>query len=285
MSIVYGLLCAIFYGVADYAGGRASRRASSTAVTASSQAVGFVLIVLLLPFLGGDGPTPRALIVGALGGLCGASGLLLLYRGLSLASMSVVSPVTAVLSAVVPVIAGLIIGEGLTAVRAIGIALAIAAVALISRGGDLDEATTGDAPPRRPSTSVLLSIIIAGVFFGLFVVALDRAGDNVGVWPLIAAKPVGVLFAIGVATSQRVSPIAPRSVLPFTFLAGANDMAANVFALLAAQAGQVAIAGVLVSLYPASTVFLARVVDRERLERLQIIGFVVAVIGLILIAV
>ncbi len=240
---------------------------------------------MILPFLGGNGPTVRALVVGALGGVCGAIGLLLLYRGLSLASMSVVSPITAVLSAVVPVIAGLIIGEGLTPLHAGGVALAIAAVALISRGGESNSDTSTDgAPPSRPSRAVLLSIIVAGVFFGLFVVALDRAGDDVGVWPLVAAKPMGVLFALGVALSQKVSPVAPRSVLPFTFLAGLNDMAANVFALLAAQAGQVAIAGVLVSLYPASTVFLARVIDRERFMRMQIVGFVLAVVGLALIA-
>lgn len=280
LTLIYGVTCALFYGSADYAGGRASRTTSSVSVTASSQIFGWALVLALVPFLGGSGPTTRALLVGGLGGICGASGLLLLYRALSLAAMSVVSPITAVLSAVVPVVAGVIIGEGLTTTHSIGIALALAAIALISRGGD-----DAHEHHRRPSLSLFATAFVAGIFFGLFVVALDRAGDDVGVWPLVTAKPVGVAFAVIVALSQRVSPIVPSKVLALTLAAGAADMTANVFATLSAQAGQVAIAGVLVSLYPASTVVLARFVDHEKITRLQLIGFAIAVAALVLIAV
>ncbi len=282
LTIVYGLTCALFYGSADYAGGRASRKASSIAVTATSQWVGWLFVLVVVMFVGGNGWTPRAFVVGGMAGACGAIGLMLLYRALSLAAMSVVSPITAVMSAVVPVAAGVIIGEGLTLVHGIGVALALAAIGLISRGGDTDD----DAHDhhRRPTPALLATSLIAGVFFGLFVVALDRAGDDVGVWPLVAAKPVGVLFAVGAALATRVSPIVAVRALPLTLAAGLADMTANVFATLSAQAGQVAIAGVLVSLYPASTVVLSRVVDREPLTRSQLIGFVLAAAALLLIA-
>lgn len=283
LTILYALACALFYGTGDYAGGRASRLASSIAVTASSQSAGFVFVLCLLPFLGGDGPTTRAVVVGALGGVCGATGLMLLYRALSMAAMSVVSPITAVLSAVVPVIAGVIIGEGLTRTHAVGIGLAIAAIGFISRGGD--PSVDAQMGHRRPAPAVLATSFIAGTFFGLFVVALDRAGDNVGVWPLVTAKPVGVLFAMGVAASQRTSPIVPRIAVRLSVIAGFTDMTANVFATLAAQAGSVAIAGVLISLYPASTVMLARFIDREAITRTQLIGFAVAAVALALIAI
>ena len=283
LTIIYGLTCALFYGSADYAGGRASRSISSISVTASSQLAGWVLVLALVPFVGGSGPTARALIVGGLAGICGATGLLLLYRALSLAAMSVVSPITAVLSAGVPVVAGVLIGEGLTATHAIGVALAIAAIALISRGGD--DAHGAHAHHRRPSPSLLATSFVAGIFFGLFVVALDRAGDDVGVWPLVTAKPVGIAFAIAVAMSQRINPIVPRHALTLTLAAGAADMTANVFATLSAQAGQVAIAGVLISLYPASTVILARFVDHEKITQLQVVGFALAIAALVLIAV
>ena len=283
LTLIYGVTCALFYGSADYAGGRASRTTSSIGVTASSQVFGWALVLALVPFLGGSGPTTRALVVGGLGGVCGATGLLLLYRALSLAAMSVVSPITAVLSAVVPVIAGVIIGEGLTTTQALGVALALTAIALISRGGD--DAHDAHEHHRRPSLSLLATSFIAGIFFGLFVVALDRAGDDVGVWPLVTAKPVGVAFAVVVALSQGVGPIVPRNALGLTLAAGAADMTANVFATLSAQAGQVAIAGVLVSLYPASTVVLARFVDHEKITRIQLIGFAIAVAALVLIAV
>ena len=283
LTILYALACALFYGTGDYAGGRASRLASSIAVTASSQTAGFVFVLCLLPFLGGDGPTTRALVVGALGGVCGATGLMLLYRALSMAAMSVVSPITAVLSAVVPVTAGVIIGEGLTRTHAVGIGLAIAAIGFISRGGD--PSVDAQMGHRRPARAVLATSFVAGTFFGLFVVALDRAGDNVGVWPLVTAKPVGVLFAMGVAASQRTSPIVPQIAVRLSVIAGFTDMTANVFATFAAQAGSVAIAGVLISLYPASTVMLARFIDHEAITRTQLIGFAVAAVALALIAI
>ena len=282
LTLIYGLTCALFYGSADYAGGRASRLASSVAVTASSQIVGWAMVLALVPFLGGSGPTSRALVVGALGGICGAIGLILLYRALSLAAMSVVSPITAVLSAVVPVVAGIIIGEGLTVTHSVGVVLALAAIAMISRGGD--DAVDAHDHHRRPPIALLVTSFVAGIFFGLFVVALDRAGDDVGVWPLVTAKPVGVAFALLVALSQRIVPFVPRRALRLTVAAGAADMTANVFATLSAQAGKVAIAGVLVSLYPASTVLLARFVDHEKITRLQLIGFTLAIAALVLIA-
>ncbi len=282
LTIVYGLTCALFYGSADYAGGRASRKASSIAVTATSQWIGWLFVLVVVMFVGGNGWTTRSFVVGAMGGACGAIGLMLLYRALSLAAMSVVSPITAVMSAVVPVIAGVLLGEGLTPIHGIGVVLALAAIGMISRGGDTD----GDAQVhhRRPTPALLATSLIAGVFFGLFVVALDRAGDDVGVWPLVAAKPVGVLFAVGAALATRQSPIVAARALPLTLAAGLADMTANVFAALSAQAGQVAIAGVLISLYPASTVVLSRVVDHEPLTRGQIIGFAVGAGALILIA-
>ena len=282
LTIVYGLTCALFYGSADYAGGRASRRASSIAVTATSQWAGWLFVLVVVMFVGGNGWTPRSFVVGAMGGACGAIGLMLLYRALSLAAMSVVSPITAVMSAVVPVIAGVIIGEGLTLIHGVGVALALAAIGLISRGGDTDD--DAEDHHRRPTPALLATSLIAGVFFGLFVVALDRAGDDVGVWPLVAAKPVGVLFAVGAAMATRQSPIVAVRALPLTLAAGLLDMTANVFATLSAQAGQVAIAGVLVSLYPASTVALSRLVDREPLTRSQVVGFAVGAGSLILIA-
>lgn len=283
LTIVFGLASALFYGTGDYAGGRASRIAPSTAVTASSQTVGFVLLLGVVPFIGGHGPTTRALVAGTLAGVCGATGLMLLYRALSMAAMSVVSPITAVLSAIVPVSAGVIIGEGLTVSRAIGVGLAISAIALISRGGD--SSVGSKAEHRRPSPSVLFASFVAGIFFGIFIVALDRAGNDVGVWPLVAAKPVGVLFASAVALTQRTSPIVPRAALGLAIIAGVADMTSNVFAILAAQAGRVAIAGVLISLYPGSTVILARFVDREAITRTQLVGFTVAAMALVLIAI
>jgi drug/metabolite transporter (DMT)-like permease len=281
MAIVFALACAFVYGVADYAGGRGARFASPASVTATAQAAGMaVLLPALLLF---DGSlTTRSLVVGALGGMSGEVGLMLLYSALARGAMSVVSPIAALVSALVPVIAGLMIGESMTSVHLLGVMVALLAIGLISRGG-----AVGPAAPShhaRPSPAVLLMSLCAGLGFGLFIVALDRAGDDAGVWPLIAARPVGTMLAAGYAVAAGLSPVARGVGGRLALAAGACDALANIFALLAAQSGKLAVAGLIVSMYPASTVVLSTVLDREPIRRLQLVGFALAAAAVVLIA-
>jgi drug/metabolite transporter (DMT)-like permease len=279
--IVFALICAFTYGLGDYAGGRAARTAHSAAVTATAQAAGMLVLIPGLLIVSGE-LTARGLIAGMLGGLSGEIGLLLLYTALSRGAMSVVSPIAALMMALVPVVAGWIIGESLRPLHVVGIVIALGAIGLISRGGTTDG--SGPAHHQRPSLQVLGMSVAAGIGFGFFVVALDRAGDDVGLWPLVAARPVGTALAAAYAVYVGVSPLVDRPSRPLAFGAGVFDVLANIFAILAAQRGKVAIAGVLIALYPASTVVLARVLDRERITRTQMIGFVLAAAAVGLIA-
>ena len=281
MAVVFALGCALMYGVGDYAGGRGSRFASAASVTATAQAVGIVALVPGLLIIDGR-LTGRSLLVGALAGMSGEIGLLLLYSALARGAMSVVSPIAAMLTAVVPVIAGWVIGESLDPRQFAGVMVALIGIALISRGGSND----GSAPAHhtRPSPPVLMMSVAAGIGFGLFVVALDRAGDQAGLWPLIAARPVGAVLAAGYAFVTRVSPIVSRPVFGLAAVAGSFDVLANILAILAAQHGKVAVTGLLISLYPASTVVLARVLDQEPISKAQVVGFALAGTAVALIA-
>jgi drug/metabolite transporter (DMT)-like permease len=281
VTIGFALICAVVYGLGDYAGGRASRRQHSAAVTATAQAAGLLVLVPGLLIVSGQ-LTARGLVAGAMGGVSGEIGLLFLYTALSRGAMTVVSPIAAMMMAIVPVIGGAIIGESLELLQTIGIGLALVAIMLISRGGTTDG--SGPAHHQRPSPAVLSMAVVAGIGFGLFVVALDRAGDDVGLWPLLAARPVGTALASGYALSIGVKPLVDRVSLPLAGAAGIFDVLANIFAILAAQRGKLAIAGVLVSLYPASTVLLARVLDRERLSSAQLAGFGLAIVAVVFIA-
>jgi drug/metabolite transporter (DMT)-like permease len=281
MTILLAIGCALFYGVGDYGGGRASRTAHSASVTVTAQAAGLLVLIPALFVIRGDF-TARAMVFGALGGLSGEMGLLLLYNALSKGAMSVVSPIAAVLTAIVPTIAGVLLGETLGAPEWIGIAVACAAIGLISRGGSTDG--EGPAHHARPTVRVLMMSVIAGVGFGLFVVALDRAGDGVGLWPLLAARPVGIVLAGTYAIVISVPTLVKRATLPMASLAGICDVTANGFAALATQRGKVAIAGVVIALYPASTVLLARFVDHEPITKTQLVGFALATAAVALIA-
>ncbi|SFT71534.1 Uncharacterized membrane protein [Geodermatophilus amargosae] len=277
MATLLALASAVVYGMADFAGGMASRRAAAAAVVALSQGAGLVAVVLLLPWLGGD-PEPADLGWGAAAGVAGAAGLLLFYRSLAAGVMSVVAPVTAVSAAALPVLGGLLLGERIGPLAAAGIALALAAVVLVA-------AEDGLASLRNARLGTVAPALAAGAGFGLFFVVLDRTGDDSGLTPLAAARVVSVLLVGGLALTTGRSLRVSRRVLPVVLLAGVGDMTANALFLVATQVGgQLAITGVLASLYPASTVLLAQVVLRERLAGAQRAGLAVAAAAVVLIA-
>jgi drug/metabolite transporter (DMT)-like permease len=277
MATLLALASAVVYGMADFAGGMASRRAAAAAVVALSQGAGLVAVLLLLPWLGGD-PEPADLGWGAAAGVAGAAGLLLFYRSLAAGVMSVVAPVTAVSAAALPVLGGLLLGERIGPLAAAGIALALAAVVLVA-------AEDGLASLRNARLGTVAPALAAGAGFGLFFVVLDRTGDDSGLTPLAAARVVSVLLVGGLALATGRSLRVSRRVLPVVLLAGVGDMTANALFLVATQVGgQLAITGVLASLYPASTVLLAQVVLRERLAGAQRAGLAVAAAAVVLIA-
>ncbi|MGY1796139.1 EamA family transporter [Geodermatophilus sp. SYSU D00525] len=277
MAVVLALASAVVYGMADFCGGIASRRAAAAAVVALSQAAGLVAVVLLLPWLGGS-PTPADLGWGAAAGVAGGAGLLLFYRSLATGVMSVVAPVTAVAAAALPVVGGLLLGERIGVLAALGILLALVAVVLVAAEGGLASLRTARLGSVAPA-------LTAGAGFGLFFVLLDRTGEDSGLSPLLSARVVSVLLIGGLALASGRSLLVSRRVLPVVVLAGVADMTANALFLVATQVGeQLAVTGVLASLYPASTVVLAQVVLRERLAGAQRAGLAVAAAAVVLIA-
>lgn len=275
MGIILGLLAAACYGAADFFGGLATRRSSMFAVAMLSQAVGFVLLLGVMPFFPGHA-SQQAFVYGILGGICGGLGLALLYHALSIGKMGVVSPITAVLAAALPVAVGVLRGEHLSAWQSIGIAVALLAVVLISltqEGGRFEFSTAG-----------VREAIASGVVLGGFYVFLAQAGSHAGLYPLLFARFASAAFLIVLALALRkgLAP-APGSLL-LIVVAGAIDMTANCLYLLAVYAGYLSIAAVLTSLYPASTVFLARFVLGERLSAMQKAGVAIALAGVAMIA-
>jgi drug/metabolite transporter (DMT)-like permease len=277
VAVLLALASAVVYGAADFCGGLASRRATSFAVVAVSQAAGLVVLVLLLPWLGGDATTAD-MAWGAAAGLAGATGLVLFYRALARGVMSVVAPTTAVAAAAVPVLVGVALGERLGLAAAVGIALALVAVVLVAAEGGLSSL-------RHAKPGSLAPALVAGACFGLFFVLLDQTSADARLTPLVGARVASVVFVVALALAGRQSLRIPAAALSIVVIAGVGDMTANALFLVATQqGGQLAIVGVLASLYPASTVLLAQVVLRERLAGTQVAGLAAAVAAVALIA-
>jgi drug/metabolite transporter (DMT)-like permease len=276
LAVVLALASALVYGAADFCGGMASRRATAFAVVALSQAAGLVGLLAVLPLLGGR-PTAVDLGWGAAAGLAGAAGLVLFYRGLAAGVMSVVAPVTALTAAAVPVLGGLALGERLPPWAAAGIALALVAVVLVAAEGGLPDL-------RAARSAGLPSALAAGVGFGAFFVLLDRTAPESSLWPLVASRSVSAVLVVLLALTVRASlGVRGRTTL-LVVLAGGLDVTSNTLFLLATQQGQLAITGVLASLYPVSTVLLAQLVLRERLVRAQLAGLAAAAAAVVLIS-
>jgi drug/metabolite transporter (DMT)-like permease len=277
VAVLLALASAVVYGMADFCGGLATRRAAAVAVVAASQAAGLVALLPLLPWLGGD-PTVRDLGWGAAAGVAGASGLVLFYRALAGGVMSVVAPVTAVSAAALPVLVGVGLGERLAPWAVVGIGLALVAVVLVA-------AEEGLSSLRSARPAGLVPALAAGAGFGSFFVLLDRTREEAELGPLVAARLVSVVLVTVMALTTRRSLRVPRSAVAVVLLAGVGDMAANALFLLASQqGGPLAITGVLASLYPVSTVVLAQVVLRERLVGTQVAGLAAAGAAVVLIA-
>ncbi|GAC1394039.1 MAG: DMT family transporter [Vulcanimicrobiaceae bacterium] len=276
MGILLGLLSAIFYGSADFCGGLATKRSSMWSVVVVSQAVGFILLFAFLPFVRGHANAVDY-FWGAGAGICGGLGLALLYHALSIGKMGIVSPITAVLAASLPVMVGVLRGEHLSAFQVAGIIMALLAVILISTSHE----ESGEIEIR---TAGVKEAIASGIVLGGFYLLLAQSGTQAGLYPLVAARVASVVFLIVVALVGR-QPLKPtRSALPLMVAAGAIDMVANALYVLATFNGYLSIAAVLTSLYPASTVLLAWVVLKERLARVQYVGLVCALLGVLLIA-
>ncbi|MFL5519191.1 MAG: EamA family transporter [Gemmatimonadales bacterium] len=283
MAYLLALVSALLYGAADFTGGLATRRAATIPVVIASQFSGMVLLALLLPLLPGSSPSHADLLWGVAAGLTGGGGVALLYRALAIGRMAVVAPTTAVCAVIIPVVAAMLLGERPGGLAVLGILVGIGSIVLVSQQ---TESTSGPARSGigglPPGVGIAL---VSGVLIGLFFLSLAQTAPTAGMWPILAARITSVsLFAV--AAVARGMPLAPsRPALWLALAGGPVDMLANAAYLLAARQGQLSLVVTLSSLYPASTVLLARVLLGERLNARQLGGVGCALAAIVLIVI
>lgn len=276
VAVLLALGAALTYGTADFLGGVASRRGEAMTVVVVSQLLGVFVLLAAIPFLPAATYGPGDLAWGAVGGLFGGIGLTCFFRAFAVGAMSVVAPITAVIAAGVPVAAGLGFGERPGLVATLGIVVAFPAIVLVSR-------QPAEEPAGVPP-AVLGLAIAAGVSFGLFFVLLERTGEDSGVIPLVASRAVSVLLIGTIAAGASRLESLPIQVLRVALVSGLLDMIANVLYLLAVREGLLVLVAVVTSLYPGTTVLLARTVLGERLAGVQVTGLAVATGAVTLVA-
>jgi len=272
MGVVLALLSALCYGSSDFIAGVGGRRSDPTTVTVIAQPFGLVAAAVAVIALSGRSPTPHALWWGALSGVGSGVGTVSLYRGLAVARMSVVAPLSAVLSAALPAVTGLLLGNRLGALAWAGIVVAMPAVTLVSL-------QPGEGQGSRRAG--IVTGLVAGTAFALLFIALDRAGTSAGAWPLLAGQAVAALTVVAWAALARNRPARTTwsQAWQIGVAAGVLGGIANLLYLAATGAGQLAVVAVVTALYPAATVLLARLTLHEQWSRLQIIGLAVSAVA------
>jgi drug/metabolite transporter (DMT)-like permease len=281
MAILLALGSAITYGAADFFGGLASKRTPVFQVTFVSQVIGSTLFGIVVAIFERSDPTAEAFAWGAAAGIAGSVGVTFLYRGLATGRMSVVAPITAVEAAAVPVIAGIAFGERPAPVAFAGITLALLAIALVSSAADPRHPDHARSGLRSPG---VLDAFAAGLCFAAFFILLERAGGD-GMWPLVGSRLASFVLLGGIVVATRTTLRPTPGTGAAIVGAGIADVIANGFYLASTQHGLLSLVAVLTSLYPASTVLLARFVLHERMTKPQLLGLAVAVAGVTLISI
>jgi drug/metabolite transporter (DMT)-like permease len=275
--VLLGLAAAIAYGIGDFVGAFASRRHTAVTVLLHSYPVGAVLMLVMLPFFPGT-VTARTVVFGVAGGLAGLVGVTIMYALMVRAPMNVISPVTAVLAAIVPVVFGVLVGERPQLAAWLGIVLGIGAVVLVSR-------TSDEHPHGRIALRVIALAFVSGLGFGFYFIFLARAGDDSGLWPLVISRIASAIVIVPLAWQRGGLTRIRGQMLAITLAAGAFDAVANMFFLLASRQGLLSLASVLTSLYPAVTVMLAVGLLHEHTSKIQRIGLGLAATAIVLITV
>jgi drug/metabolite transporter (DMT)-like permease len=279
LAVALGLSSSVCWGLADFLGGLQSRRVPVLAVMLVSQATGLVAIAAWVALGDTAAPGLDDLWPAAAAGLAGALALTAFYRALAIGTMSIVAPISAT-GAAVPVLVGVAGGERPGALQVLGIVAAVVGVVLASREEDRDPSAGRRAPAR---TSVALALV-AAVGIGAFLTGIDKASDASVPWALLSARAVSVAAtAIAVVATRTRIPTAPPR-LGLLAATGLLDSGANLLYALGTTEGLLSVVAVLGSLYPVSTVLLARALLGERVRRVQEAGIVAALAGVVLIA-
>jgi len=277
MAAVLALLSAVLFGAGDFFGGTAARRTHVLVVVAASHVIGLVMILAVAPVMAGA-VTGQDLVYGALAGLFGLLGIGCLYHCLGQGPMAIVAPTTAISNAVLPVLWGVAHGERLSAVNTAGVLLGLAAIGLVSGGTGIRRLINA----ARVPPALVFEALLAGVGFAGFYICMNATTEASTPWPLVSARVVSAGLALLLLLYVGRSPIPRRAEGGAAVVfAGLLDMAANLAILLAIHRGLLSLTVVLSSLYPATTVILARTVLDERMSRNQVAGVAAALVAVV----
>jgi len=272
-TVGLSLTSAALWGAGDFWGGIAARRTSVFGVVVAAHSTGF-LGMLFWALLRNEAVPPHQFLLWAIaGGLSGSIGLTAFYRSLAVGKMEINAPLSALITAVIPVGFGMVLHGRPRLFQLVGFVIAIVGTVLVSRP---------EAAHQAPPGAWLA--VVAGLGFGGFLICMKLAGATSIVWPLCIARLISVSAILIFCLLARQSPLVPARLVPLAAFTGMLDTAGNALFMFAAQLGRLDVAAVLSSLYPVMTIILARWILKERLHPIQTVGMLAVLVAIPLIA-
>jgi uncharacterized membrane protein len=281
IAVAFGLASAVVWGSGDFFGGMATKRISAQRVVFWAQIVGALLMLVLVVVRGEKFSSPSDYVWSCIAGLFGVVGLLALYRALATGKMGVVAPITAIVSAVLPVVFGALTLGAPATLTLVGFAVAVIAVALIAYQ------RSNPSQAKLPNNYGLS--VLSGIGFGAFFICISQVRSETVFLPILFARvaSLSAFTVLNLAVPNQRANFAPphsRGLFALTAGNGIADALGNVLFVIASQLGRLDIAAVMSSLYPASTVLLATIFLHERLTRTHTVGVILALVAVMLIA-
>lgn len=275
-SILFGLIAAIAWGGSDFAGGLSSRKLGAILSVFFCEAIGLVILVIALLFSHETIPPSRMIIIAFFAGAIGTTGLLLLYRSIQTGKMSIATPVSGLVAAVLPVVVGLITDGSPGPVKISGFVFALSSVWLIS-------ANNSEKISIFKQISDLKLPILSGICFGLYFVFINLVSHEATFWPMVISRSGGTLLMLSFVVFRRIKIKPPSGMIWLILINSILDITGNGAFIIAGQFGRLDIASILGSLYPGGTVLLAWFLLKEKISRTQGFGILAALtaIGLL----
>ncbi len=295
LSVLFGVGAALGFGSSDFLGGLAARQIGSIRAVWAAASTALISLYFASFFVGGA-PSSESWLYGGLSGAAAVFALVCLYASLAIGPMSILSPIGAVIGAVVPSLWDIFTGQALQWYAYVAIVIALVAVAIVG--------FTPGQQVQKVSAKGMALALSAGTFFGIYYILLDLAPDDAGLWPLIANRSVSVsVLTIAVVcvailrwvrrqsraaqspnetadlAAGDVGVIHWRAGLQFALITGVIEALGTALYLYGIVSGSLTVVSVVTSLYPASTIILATIVLNERLGKLQYVGLSLAVVA------
>jgi drug/metabolite transporter (DMT)-like permease len=308
MGILFGLLTAVTWGGSDFLARFATQRLGTLRTTLYMQLTGFILLTIALPWLGGwghlvDGSGWRPWAWGGLAGVLNVCSTLTLYRSFEVGKLAVVAPLSASYPALTLFFSWLS-GEQLSTERIAGIVCTLLGAMVVAGAENKSQAQPGVELSREGACRVagevargvvredarggkglgwaLCSVLGFGVLFWfLGKQIVPRLGAGPAVWMIRLTSTIiaAAILLVG-RMPMKLIPGRERKVV---WGMGLLDTSGFVMSNRGMQLEQIAVIGVLGSLYGAVTFILAAIFLREKISRWQILGIVAIFAGIVLI--